>query len=303
MLLSLALIWGSSFLLTKIAVASLAPDLVVAGRLLVAALILAPLAWLIAERPAGGARLWIFYLLIAIFGNVLPFFLIAWGQTAIDSGLAGILMAIMPLATLGLAHFLVPGERMTPPRLVGFLIGFVGVVVLMGPDALAGLGNGDGRLLHMLAVLGGALSYGVSAILARLRPASDAYFSAASTVTIALTLGLVVLGLGGGLSVQAVPSGAGLLAVILLGMVSTALATIIYFHLVRSAGPSFLAQLNYLIPLWAVLVGVIFLGEQPELNHLYGLALILGGILVTHARWHGRAAHSKRSRKALAKRL
>lgn len=283
MLLSLTLMWGTSFLLTKIAVSGLASELVVAGRLLVGAVLLVPFAWWLARRPAHGRRLWGFYVAIAVFGNVLPFSLIAWGQRFIDSGLAGILMAIMPLATLGLAHVFVPGERMTPIRVLGFVIGFCGVVVLMGPDALADVANGSGQLLPMLAVLGGALSYGVSSILARLRPPSDALFSAASTLSLATLMMVPILilsaDLGGTLEIE----GRHLGAVLLLGIFATAIATIVYFRLVKSAGPTFVSQLNYLIPLWAVGVGMLFLGEEPEPNHLYALALILGGILVTQA--------------------
>jgi drug/metabolite transporter (DMT)-like permease len=281
MLLSLTLMWGTSFLLTKVAVGGLLPDLVVAGRLVLAAVLLVPFALALASRPAAGVRLWVFYVLIAISGNVLPFSLITWGQTFIDSGLAGILMAIMPLATLGLAHFLVPGERLTRYRAAGFLMGFAGVVVLMGPDAFSDLANGQGHLLPMLAVLGGALCYAVSSILARLRPPSDALFSAASTISLASLMVVPILFLRGGLEIHTVPATRSLIAVALLGVFATAIATIVYFRLVKSAGPSFVSQLNYLIPLWAVGVGMLFLGEEPEPNHLYALGLILSGILVT----------------------
>jgi drug/metabolite transporter (DMT)-like permease len=284
MLLSLTLMWGTSFLLTKIAVGGFPPDLVVAGRLVLATVLLVPTAWLLATRPVAGRRLWVFYVLIAVFGNVLPFSLIAWGQTFIASGLAGILMAIMPLATLGLAHFLVPGEHLTRYRATGFVLGFAGVVVLLGPDAFSDLANGQGHLLPMLAVLGGAISYAVSSILARLRPASDALFSAASTITLASFMMVPVVVLTGdvtGAAVPVAPETPHLIAVALLGVFATAIATIVYFKLVKSAGPSFVSQLNYLIPLWAVGVGMLFLGEEPEPNHLYALGLILCGILVT----------------------
>jgi drug/metabolite transporter (DMT)-like permease len=291
MLLSLVVMWGTSFLLTKIAVSALPPDLVVAGRLLVAAVLLVPAAWLIATRPTLQPRLWIFFVLIAVFGNVLPFSLIAWGQTFIPSGLAGILMAVMPLATLGLAHFLVPGEHLTRYRALGFLLGFSGVLVLLGPDAVADLETGDGGdLLPMLAVLGGAISYAVSSILARLRPPSDALFSAASTITIASLMMIPLLFLVGDLQVQTRPEWPALAAVALLGLFATAIATIVYFRLVKSAGPSFVSQLNYLIPLWAVGIGMLFLGEEPEPNHLYALGLILAGILVTQLEFHDRSA-------------
>lgn len=289
-LLALTILWGSAFLLTKIAVTALAPDLVVAGRLLVACLLLVPLAVL--RRGLGGARapwsarLWVFLLLIAIFGNALPFSLIAWGQQRIDSALAGILMAIMPLATLGLSHYLVPGERLTPYRIAGFLFGFSGVLVLMGPDALRGAADGEGVLLPMLAVLGGALCYAISAILARLRPASDVLPSAAATTLLAAGLMLpFVLG-PGDLDLPPEPTVASLAAVLALGAFSTALASILYFQLIKSAGPAFVSQLNYLIPLWAVAAGMLFLGERPEPEALYALVLILGGILLVQLeRW------------------
>ncbi len=281
MLLALTLMWGSSFLLTKVAVTGLPPDLVVAARLGLAALLLVPIAWRFAERPAGSPRLWVFYVLIAIFGNALPFSLIAWAQTSIDSGLAGILMAVMPLATLGMAHFLVPGERMTRFRAGGFVIGFCGVLVLFGPDALAHLGDGQGQLMPLLAVLTAALSYGISSILARLRPPSDALFSAASTITLAATITIPLLLIRGDLALSEIPAPTQLTAIVLLGVFPTAIASIVYFRLVKSAGPSFVSQLNYLIPLWAVGIGMALLGEEPEPNHLYALVLILCGILVT----------------------
>ncbi|MBK1645633.1 EamA family transporter [Thiocapsa imhoffii] len=295
MLLALTLMWGTSFLMTKIAVNGLPPDLVVAGRLLIAALLLIPAAWLIATRPAASGRLWTFYLLIAVFGNVLPFSLITWGQTLIDSGLAGILMAIMPLATLGLAHFLVPDEHITRYRVGGFILGFLGILVLMGPDAITDWAAQDGQLLPMLAVLAGAICYAISSILARLRPASDALFSAASTISLASLMMVPVLAWSGDLRLETPPATAPLVAVAALGVFATALATIVYFHLVKSAGPAFVSQLNYLIPLWAVAVGMVFLGEEPKANHLYALGLILCGILVTQLeRRHGPRQRTQR---------
>lgn len=288
--------WGSAFLLTKIALVAIEPDLVVAGRLTVACVMLLPLAALRGARTmrtAWGPRLWVFLVLIALFGNVLPFSLIAWGQQRIDSGLAGILMAVMPLATLGLAHWYVPGERLTSWRVSGFLLGFSGVVVLMGPGALLGAATDQARLLPMLAVLGGAFCYAVSAILARLRPASEPLPSAAVTTLIAAGLMVPATVSPETAVFPAVTPWPSLAAVVGLGVFSTAWASIIYFHLIKSAGPAFVSQLNYLIPLWAVLVGMVFLGERPRANQLYALVLILGGVLVTqleHRRILARAA-------------
>lgn len=278
--------WGSAFLLTKVALSGLDPDLIVAGRLLVACVLLVPLAYWHSRRSGGRVRwsfrLLVFLVLIAIFGNVLPFLLIAWGQQRIDSGLAGILMAVMPLVTLGLAHFFVPGERLTPHRVSGFLLGFCGVAVLLGADgAMAAQGRWQDQLIPMISVLMGAVCYALSAILARLRPPSTPVTSAAVTTMLAAGMMLPALGgadlFGPAPGERWVPMG----AILALGVFSTAWASVIYFHLIQSAGPAFVSQLNYLIPLWALLMGIIFMSEQPSLTDLYALVLIFCGILVT----------------------
>jgi drug/metabolite transporter (DMT)-like permease len=281
LLLALTVLWGSAFLLTKVAVGTFPPDLVVAGRLAIASLLLVPLALVFARRLPMSSRLWLFLVLIGLFGSALPFSLISWGQKFIDSGVAGILMAVMPLATLSLSHFLVPGERLTSYRIAGFVLGFVGVVILMGPEAMVQLVNGSGQLVPMLAVLGGAFCYAIAAILARLRPPSDALASASATTLLATFMIVPFVLLDPGLDDAALaPPPHAVAALVVLGVFSTALAAILYFRLIKSAGPAFVSQLNYLIPLWAVLIGVIFLGERPQPEHFAALGLILGGILL-----------------------
>jgi drug/metabolite transporter (DMT)-like permease len=284
MLLALTAMWGSAFLLTKVAVGGLPPGWVVAGRLLLAAALLLPLAAWCGGLGHTDRRGWVFLALIALMGNVLPFWLIAWGQRGIDSGLSGILMAVMPLAVLGLAHLFVPGEGLTRWRLAGFALGFAGVAVLLGPEALSDQVPGENAgapepLPAMLAVLGGALCYAVSAILARLRPAQGALPTAA-LVTLLAALMALPIALVIEPSPPRAPTWAEVATLLGLGVFSTATAAVVYFRLIASAGPSFAAQLNYLIPPWAVAMGVLFLGESPRPNHLYGLALILAGVLI-----------------------
>jgi drug/metabolite transporter (DMT)-like permease len=284
MLLALTAMWGSAFLLAKVAVGGIPPGWVVTGRLLLAAAVLMPLAAWRGELRRVDRRTWIFLGLIAVLGNVLPFWLITWGQRGIDSGLSGILMAVMPLAALALAHLFVPGEGLTRRRLVGFSLGFAGVAALLGPEALqhrapSGDAATPGTLEAMLAVLGGALCYAVSAILARLRPAQGAVPTAAWVTLIAALIALP-LAVATEPTPPGAPTWAETAAVAGLGLFSTASAAVVYFRLIASAGPSFAAQLNYLIPLWAVAMGVLLLGESPRPSHLYALALILGGILI-----------------------
>ncbi len=140
--------------------------------------------------PPPGRR-WLPFAALAILGNCLPFYLIAWGQQFIDSALAGILIAIMPLATLVLAHFFIAGERMTAPRArSGFATGFAGIVVLMGPAALAGLGGSPVKALAQAAVLAGALCYAGNSVLARRTIATD--FLVASTAVLIVAAALMV---------------------------------------------------------------------------------------------------------------
>jgi drug/metabolite transporter (DMT)-like permease len=289
LLLALVAMWGSAFLLTKVAVSALPPEAVVAGRLVIAAAGLSGLLLVMGRRLPGARRLWLFFLAMAVLGNALPFWLIAWGQQRIDSGLAGILMAVMPLTTLVLAHFFVAGERLNRARSAGFVLGFLGIVVLMGPEALLELRSGGTALLSELAVLGGAVCYAVNTIVARRRPDSDPLSAAAGVMLLACAI-MVPLALAGEpLAVADIPAAAAL-AVAVLGVVSTALATVVYFRLVSAAGPTFVSLINYLIPLWALLGGMVFLGERPEWTALAALALILSGIALSEAR--GRAQSS-----------
>jgi drug/metabolite transporter (DMT)-like permease len=289
LLAALVAMWGSSFMFTKVAVSALPPETVVAGRLVIAAAGLTALLFALGKALPGGRRLWLFFLALAVLGNALPFWLISWGQQRIDSGLAGILMAIMPLTTLVLAHFFVAGERLSPIRLAGFVLGFIGIVVLVGPDALLELEVGGTVLLSELAVLGGAVCYAINTIVARRRPDSDPLVAGAGVMILASAI-MVPLALAGGApAIAAIPATAAL-AVAVLGVVSTALATVVYFKLVTAAGPTFLSLVNYLIPLWAVVVGMIFLGETPEWRALAALGLILSGIALSEAKRRATAA-------------
>ncbi|MCD8512907.1 MAG: DMT family transporter [Nitrincola sp.] len=136
LLFSLAMIWGSSFALTSIVLRELSPASVVFLRNLFACCLLFPLALLLRRPLPKGTRLGLFILAMALIGNALPFTLISWGQQRIDSALAGILMAVMPLVTIILAHFFIADEPLNKQKLTGFFIGFLGILVLIGPSAL-----------------------------------------------------------------------------------------------------------------------------------------------------------------------
>ncbi|MGA0023132.1 MAG: DMT family transporter [Burkholderiales bacterium] len=283
LLLALAAMWGSSFMFNRIAVADLPPLTVVAGRVGVAALVLTIIVYATGRRLPPPGRIWAPFVLIAVIGNALPFYLITWGQQVVESALAGILMAGMPLATLVLAHFLIAGEHLTRQRAAGFATGFAGIVVLMGPAALAGVGGDVLRIVSQLAVFGGALCYALQSVLTRLIIKGDVMVAAAATLIVASIIVLPVA-LWMDRPWQLAPGAGSLAAVAWLGVMPTALATILYFQLIRSAGPSFMSLVNYLSPSVAVFLGVALMAEHPHANAYLGLALILSGIALSQRR-------------------
>ena len=283
LLAALVALWGSNFLFVKLGVATVPPATLVASRLAIGAVILVAVVRAMGHTFPPLGRAWVPYAVLAIVGNCLPFWLITTGQKSIDSALAGVLMAIMPLTTLVLAHFFVAGERMTHNRLTGFLLGFAGIAVLMGPAALTGLGGSSVEILAQLCVLAGALCYATQSVLVRLMLKGNVMVASAAIIVIAALISLpvaLIVDEPWNLS----PSRASVYTVIWIGIGPTALATFVYLKLIGSAGPTFMSLTNYCIPVVALLLGVALLGEEPGANAYTGLLLILSGIALSQMR-------------------
>jgi drug/metabolite transporter (DMT)-like permease len=282
LLFALVAMWGSAFMFTGIAVRAFSPTALVTIRLVIAAVLLTGLVALRRARFPRNRRFWLFSIAISLAGNCVPFWLISFGQQRIDSGLAGILMGVMPLTTMALAHFFVRGERLNATKIAGFMVGFGGLVALMGPDALLELKGQGTELLYQLAVLAGAVCYAVNAVVARHRPPADPLVAAA---------GVMLAGSAIMLPIGAVPASAELVtappaplaAMLALAIVATAIATVVFLKLVTAAGPSFTSFINYLIPVWALFMGVVFMGEQLGPRVVVALVLILSGIALSEA--------------------
>jgi len=277
LLFALVAMWGSAFMMTGIAVRDFSPTVLVTVRLIMSAVLLGGLVLLRGMRFPILGRFWLFSLLIALAGNCVPFWLISFGQQQVESGLAGILMGIMPLTTMVLAHFFVPGERLNVIKATGFAIGFTGLVVLLGPAALLELKGQGNTLLYELAILGGAVCYAIQAIVARHRPPADPLVAAAGVMVMGSLVMLPIGAAGAPAELAAAPVGP-LWALLALAVVATSIATVVFLKLVTVAGPSFTSFINYLIPVWAVLMGMLFLGERPGVAAMVALALILSGI-------------------------
>ncbi|MFK8031291.1 MAG: DMT family transporter [Gammaproteobacteria bacterium] len=292
-LLILTVLWGSAFLCTELALNSFPPPVVVAGRILIAAVIVYSYLRFSGRALPRNIIDWLPMLVIAVCGNVLPFNLISWSQQHIDSSLAGVLMAVMPLFVLTLAHFFVPGSRLTRYRAAGFLLGFAGIVVVIGPDFTQGTDN-NMALWGSLAALTAALSYAVSTIFTRRLGDGDPMLRAAGMLIVASVLSLPAAVIE--LPALNTPSSVSLMALGFLGVMATGFATLLYFRLIQGPGPAFLSLVNFLVPVWAVLAGAFFLGETLKTSVVAGLGLILSGIAISE--FGARAISSVRSLRA-----
>lgn len=281
LLFALAAIWGSSFLFIKLAVVSLPPMTLVAARLWIAAAgMLVYLAAVGGSLPRDAAT-WRHFAVIAVLGNLLPFFLISWGELSIDSGMAAILMATMPLVTLTLAHAFTPDDRVTPAKLLGLAVGFGGIVVLVGPGVIAGLGR---EVLAQLAVAAAAWCYSGSSVYTRWSTLKDlpAATTASGVLICAALLSLpfaLVLDRPWTLS----PTAGAVWALVTLALLCTSVAYLILFRLLSTTRATFVSNINYLVPVFGVFWGAAFLGESLGLGALAALGLILLGVGVAEA--------------------
>lgn len=282
LLATLVVIWGSAFYAVKIAVHGMPPALLVLGRLVSGFAVLVPIAVGLRLRVPVQWQQWRLYALLGLIGNALPFTLVAWGQEIVPSSVAGILMALMPLAIIALAHYFVPGEGLTRQKLAGFVLGFIGITVLVGPSAIDQFNAGGPGLIHELAILAAAFSYAVNTILARRLSGVHPVASAAATLFVA-SLWALIPALGHADALATIPFDAWL-AVLFLGLLPTGLGTVVYMELIRSAGPSFFAITNYLVPIWALAVGATLGAEAIGWNALLALVLVLGGIALGQQR-------------------
>lgn len=288
LLFALGLVWGSSFLGVEIALRDLGPVTVAAGRLAVAALIMVPFAILSGRPPPSfsgqGRLIWLFALGSALASQAVPFSLLAWGQQHIDSGLVGLSLAMTPLFTLALGHFLTSDERMTGRKALGVAVGFAGAALLIAPkiggSALGDLG--DLALAGQAACISAGLFYALGAITVRRAPKTDPLsFSSAAILLSALILVPAAVMIEGTPTFQ---SGSGALpAILILGAFNTALAALIMFTLIASAGAGFFSFVNYQIPAWAVVLGVLFLGERLAASSLLAMILILAGVAISQS--------------------
>ena len=276
-LLVLSLFWGGSFFFVGVAVKELPPFTIVTLRVGLAALALAALLRIMGLSMPRDRRIWTAFFGMGLLNNVIPFCLIVWGQTQIASGLASILNATTPLFTVLVAHVLTKDEKMTANRLAGVVIGFAGVAVMINPAALSGLGA---NVWAQLAVLGAAVSYAFASVFGRrFKDMGVAPLMTATGQVTASTVMLAPLALlvdhPWALPAPSLPTWGALAGIALL---STALAYVLFFRILSAAGATNLVLVTFLVPVSAILLGSLVLGEHLEIKHFVGMAMIAMGL-------------------------
>ena len=283
----LSCLWGSAFIFMEMALLTFSPLLIVMGRMGVAAVVLNGVLWSQPKRrrvlQTMPPSVWLKCGGLSLLNNLLPFGFVVWGQQHISASLASILIAAAPLFTVVLAVFWV-SERLSVSRSLGVVLGFAGVVVLVGPEVLRGF---DLKGLGELAILAAALSYAVAGFVGGRFKAIPSQLLSTMTVTMGA---LMMVGLTGAIALTSDqplltawswPAG---IAVICLGLFSTASAYLIYYRLLAQAGVVNTSLVSFLVPLSTLMLGAAFLDERLDAVSLAGMGLILSGLAVLDGR-------------------
>ena len=282
LLILLSAIWGGAFTLNKLALGSYEPEIIVAGRLITGSIFLVVLVYFLYKKFSINLSQINYYLFMSLVGIVIPFIAIITGQRNIDSAMAGILMATMPISTILLSHFFLDDEKMNKQKFIGFLISFFGVFVLIYREDLFSNNSLSETFESQLLVILGSTLYSFAAIFGKKYKITDPVSASTGTILFAtffMTIYLLFID-------KTSPNIPNLLLntnILLLGILCTAVATIIYFQILQTSGASFLSIMNFLIPLWAILFGIIILNDEFSWNYIFGLAIILLGIKLANS--------------------
>jgi drug/metabolite transporter (DMT)-like permease len=272
MLVLLALIWGSSFMFIKVAVRELSPATLILGRIGLAAIVLAvvvPALVGVQETLADLRAHWRWLVVVGLLNTAVPFWLLSWGETRVDSGLASIIQGSVPIFNALLAFGFFHDQRVTGRRLIGVFVGFTGVALLVGAQP-------QGKILGALAVVGMATCYAAGGLLVRrhlgaARPQVVAFGTSAVAALVVLPAGVLQ-------APADIPGWKTLGSVAILGVLGTAFAYLLFFTIIAKAGAAYASFVTYLVPPIALAYGALFLGEHIGAAALGGLGLILGGV-------------------------
>jgi drug/metabolite transporter (DMT)-like permease len=292
LLLTLGVMWGTSYGFIKLGVETLTPFTLIASRLLIGFALLATVVVVARESLPRNPRTYLHLLVMAVINIVIPFTLITWAEQSVASAIAAILNGAVPLLVIVLAALVFPDEPITLGRLVGVIVGYVGVVVLVAPG-LAGALSGS-EVTGEVALLGSTVSYAVGAVYARrnikgLRPMIPAVFQVGFAFLIVATLALLFEK-----PLAVAWNSNALIAVLWLGLLGSGAAYLIMFRLLGRIGATATSQLAYLLPVVGIVTGALMFNEAVDGRVIGGTALILGGVTLVNSRFGTRRIFGRR---------
>jgi len=284
--LLLGAIWSSSFMWIKIAVQEVGPITLVAFRVLFGLLFGVVVIFVQRQQLPRTLKEWMPVLLLGVTNVAIPFFLISWGEQSIDSAVAAILDATVPLFTILIAHYLLRDDKMTVPKVIGLLIGFAGVVVLMSKD----IGASSSSVLGQLAVVLACIFYSGSNVYAR-RTTEDTpaiLRSAGPLLSATVIMWLATFFVERPVKIPHL--GITWIALLFLGVLGSGLAFVLSYYLLHEIGPTRTSMVTYLFPIGGVILGVLFLGEKLSWQLLAGSVLVIASLAVVNWRQRSTSA-------------
>ena len=279
----LGLIWGSSFYAVSISLSNYEPMQIASARIAIGALALTLLSFKYGDGlpsfSQGKRKIWFYSFGMGAFTNGIPFSLLSWAQTEVSSSFAGVAMSFVPFITLTLAHYLVRGQRLSFLKVLGLIIGFLGMLILFDVSNIYSQWTENNGWRFKLACFGAAACYSIGSIITRRSPSiSQLSFSSSGLLVASIIILPITLYKDGIPDIMEVKS---FLPLIYLGLIPTGLATVLLVYLIKSVGPTFLSLVNYLVPIWAIIFGVFLNSEQLKPSFILALILIFLGMLIS----------------------
>ena len=272
-----AIMWASAFIAMKVVVPETGPLWLATGRVIVGFLVLLPYAIYRGFKWPSSPNMWALVFITSLFNVVIPFFLISWGELQVDAGIASLLMGISPFLALVGSHFSTSDDRMTLPKILAVVLGFSGVLTIVGVDALSGLGQET--LVAQMAIMGAAVSYVIAGLLVRkidLDPVSMVCWMLGVGAVMLTTLTVSLQGW----SINVI-SPLAFWSLVYLGVVPTGIAQIIRFMLIKKIGFAVFSLSVNLVPVFGISLGAMLLGEVISARTFIALVLVLSGLFVS----------------------
>ena len=285
MLFCLVVMWGSAFAALKISLETISPLNVMSLRLIIGSITVLLFFLILNKKLPISLNFWLWSFLIGFLGFSLPFSIIAWGAQFISSSLVAILMGINPIITLILSYILLKDRSFNLRIIFGIFSGLFGIILLVGLNSIYNLTINDNFFIGQIAVLGGTFSFALASVIIKNAPIENSFERSLSSLICGSIIGLLILYFSGDRSLYYTQiSIKSITSLILLGVFPTGIATLLWFKIISLKGPLFLSLVNYLIPVWALFIGIFFLNEKINFVIGFGLIFITMGIWLIEKR-------------------